>query len=207
MARSIQISTMQELADWLDSLGYFSVDYDSTNSTIELRDGDSNVIATLEPYSQDVLVTLYAYGGQSIALPSYKFPTYIGVTCSGGAVLHFEVNGDMPGRRGCLVIAKNQNNKVVFAYHQTDIGDFPYYYDVNYRSVSWDDSSLAAYKTDMRIMNQTILVPICSRPQLGQTSYCETAFLMYSAQSNAVGQFILNGSLYYSTGWFAIKDD
>lgn len=205
MAISTTITTMQGLSDWFESLGYFDVSYE--NDTITLKDGDNNTLATAAKSGNDCVIALYTASGTNASLPGYNFSTFTGIKCSGGAVLYFNMSGDIPLPNGCIAISKNQSNNIVFAYHADAGGSLPYYYDTSYRAVSWNDVSVSTYQTDMRIMSQTILVPICTRPQSGQSSYCENAFLMYATQSAAIGQFMLNGSFYYSTGWFAIKDD
>ena len=205
MAAQTSITTKQELVSWLESLGFFdSVTLES--DIITMKDSDSNTLAAI---GSDGAIALYATGGLSASIGSHSFP-WIGIKCSGGAVLCRSVSGGIPSTNDQLAISPNQAGKIIFAYHASAQGSTPYLYDISYRAVSWNDSDIGTYQTDQRVMNQTVFVPIVSRSAVGESSYCPDAFLQYATQSpTTISAFVnpANNKKYYVTGWFAFRDE
>lgn len=204
MPRSSNITSYQDLADWLDSLGYFgSVTY--AGGTITLKDESENTLATV---SSSGVWTLYADEGRLSANVASGIPP-IGITCEHGAVLYYALSSGIPTKNKHFLIAKNQEGAVVFAWHDTaqQSSGSPYYYDTGYRACTWKDGDIGAYQTDQRLMNQTLLVPICTRPKVGNVSFCPDAFMLYTTETQTAEKIRIGGTLYYSTGWFAIRDD
>ena len=205
MATVTIISNLQDLADCLESTGYFA-SVTSDGSSIIMKDADDNLLAKV---NSSGYWWIYIKNGDNYTLSGWYMPK-ICVSCSGGIVLFTQATNNIPNPTNQILITRNTDGDVMFGLAGSKGGSGQYYYNTSTTVISWNDINISAIQSDMRILNQTILTPIFSQPGMGHTSYSKTAFYLYAAQSvDVIGsfQFSDSGKKYYLTGWYAIEDE
>lgn len=202
MAEQTNLSNAAEIAGFLDSLGLFER-VEESGGTITVTAAGGHTVAT---YANGTW-TLYASENMSTAVGGGTSVPGVGYKCTGGAVLALKAADGSVALNNQLCICSNQDGVPIFAWHGTAQGGGTYFYDVSYRAVSYGDDSIGTYQTDQRIMNQDTLMPIITRPPLGKSSFSREAFVLYSTQTQAVQNTRLGSERYFTTGWFALKDE
>ena len=208
----LNTNNMNTLADWMTQHlvpTYFGSVVAASSTTLNCYDSDDNTVLNINiganQYSD--IITAYASETVSTSLSNGEGISKItyAATCSRGCLLTFSSGSN--GRMEVLITKSNNNiTTVVFSKGITTNNGQLY----GMYCVAWGDinpiSSLSV--TPITTAQQTQIVPFLSNAPYGTISYTPDAFYIPVGQyyGMGIGQLTLNGNIYLTNGYWAIKD-
>lgn len=176
-----------------------------SSGVINCYDADGHTVLTIGPWSSDNFVKVYydtenySYFSNNIGMTSVTYAS----SCSHGCLLSFGNSGS--GHMEILITKTNNNiTSIVVSKGSTGL-------DLNSMyCIAWGDvqpiSSLSV--TPIKTAQQTQIVPFVSNAPYGTISYTPDAFYIPVGQyyNMGIGQMTLNGNIYLTNGYWAIKD-
>lgn len=139
-------------------------------------------------------VTAYTVTMSGVFSPSYAYQ------CANGLCLQFSYYR--------VYITKNQNGDVVAVFGGSMANQNTDNNMSTYNSIAVTDGGFGiTYRVTIDTTNQTLPVPVCTCPALGQVSFTPKLLVLNSKQSTSIGFFQYNGKRYFTDGYFAIEDE
>lgn len=215
---------MTVLKNFLEQLvpEYFaSVEYDA-DRTVTVKDSDGNTIFKIAKHKNGTSldgydVTAYNHLGTG-AQAVYWYGTsnyghmYYGYKAANGALIPINPsNTSTVEISRSILITKNQNGETVFVYSYStssqSVGDI---HLTDVCAVTWNDASpLTRFAFSTNTKNQTLFVPFPTVADSGEISYTPNAGYFAAGQnySMGMGSIIMDGYVYLTNGYWAIKDE
>ena len=183
---------------------YFGSVVATSSTNIECYDSDGNTILIIHPATGNA-ITVYASETTSISLSNSEAINKItyAAACSHGCLLTFASGSN--GRMEVLITKSNNNITTIVFRKGLDGGQLSGFY-----CVAWGDIDPISYLsvTPITTAQQTQIVPFVSNAPYGTISYTPDAFYIPVGQyyNMGIGQMTLNGNIYLTNGYWAIKD-
>lgn len=196
MAISKTVVTIDTLADFLETTGYFGdVMYES--STVTCKDSDGNILAKFE----NGKATAYINDTTSVGKQFSQVYVRAAYTCSNGIIIEY---GSSSYQTMYVLITKTNNDKIAFIIPNTLVvgGNSQVY------CVAWGDENANIFTHGTNAANQTIMMPFGTRSVLGTPSYTPYAYTITYGQyyNSGVGSISIDGTVFLTNGYWAIKD-
>ena len=206
----LNTNSMNTLADWMTQHlvpTYFGSVVATSSTTLNCYDSDGNIVLIIHPGSSSSNNAITAYASETVSISltnneGISKITYAAV-CSRGCLLTFSSGTN--GRMEVLITKSNNNITTVVFRKGLDGGQLGGMY-----CVAWGDIDPISYLsvTPITTAQQTQIVPFLSNAPYGTISYTPDAFYIPVGQyyGMGIGQLTLNGNIYLTNGYWAIKD-